>query len=207
MTVEEKFSKLLGRELTTDEQLEFTKLARVLDIGDNDALWSVVVLLYLYQSKYAQIPAKIETAANAAANSAATKSQEQINDAVAALAPTIQKTVERSAQAAMGRLQIIPTSIASIAAVVVLGLYGGGCYQIGRRGGDLYYFKAISSDVWWEQMKLANVFAFIIPAFLFSGYLLINSENYDAPKWGYGLVIIAIICTLCLPLKVYGIIH
>jgi hypothetical protein len=205
--LEDKFEKLLGNELTDPQRQELLKMSKTLEIADNDALWSVVALLYSFDARYAKIPQRIEGAANAAAESAAKQAEAQINQAVASLAPAMQKTVEKAANRAVGRLQLAESAGMIYATIVIVGLFGGVCFALGNRSYGMFQEHKISAPVYWEQMKWAISAGFFVPGFLMVGYLVLKDGDYEWQKLGYFLILVGVGVTAVLPLKLLGVIH
>jgi hypothetical protein len=104
--LEDKFEQLLGEPLTDRERQKILKMGKILEIADNDALWTMLALHYCYDRQYAAIPAQIEKAATAAAESSAKQAEAHINEAVKLLAPTVKSEVKRAVKDIVGRVQL-----------------------------------------------------------------------------------------------------
>lgn len=57
-----RLEKLLGRELEQSEKERLQRIQEVLEIGPNDALWSIIAALEYQRSYYEELPQKIRTA-------------------------------------------------------------------------------------------------------------------------------------------------
>jgi hypothetical protein len=200
----EKFEQLLGRELSDRQKQELLRIGKVLEIADNDALWSVVVLLYSFDNRLEKTHKQIERAANAAAESSAKQAEAHINEAVKLLAPSIQKTVERSAQRAMGRLQIAESMWIISLAIVIVGLYGGVCFALGNGSYWMLQQKKITMSSYWQQMQWAIASGFIAPGFVIAVYLVLRDGDYDWQKFGYGLILLGGSIAVILLLNLVG---
>lgn len=205
--LENRFEQLLGRELTDKQRQELLQMSKVLGIADNDALWTVVALMYSFDNRFEKIPQRIERAATAAAESSARQAEAHINEAVKLLAPSIQKTVERASKKAIGRLQLTESMGMIYAAIVMMGIFGGICFSLGNRSYWLLQQKIITGAVYFEEMKWAIPAGFFVPGFVTIGYLILKDGDYEYEKFGYGLIILGIGIALVLPLKLLGVIH
>lgn len=63
-SLDDTFSKLLGRQPTDRERHQLYRIRDALEIKNNDALWLVLMALQHYQSMYEQFPSLIESAAH-----------------------------------------------------------------------------------------------------------------------------------------------
>jgi UTP-glucose-1-phosphate uridylyltransferase len=207
--INEKFEQLLGRELTDKQKQQLLQMGKTLEIADNDALWSIVALLYSFEERFGRIPKLIEQSANAAAESSARQAEAHINEAVKLLAPSIQKTVEKSAQKAMGRLQLTHSLWMVLATILMTGIFGGVCFTMGNGSYMMLMSNKIGTNIYREEMKWAISSGFIVPGFLLVGYLVLKSSDYDdtLERLGYGLMGLGVLIALVLPLKLLGVIH
>ena len=58
-SLENSFSKLLGRQPTETERQQLSRVKSALGLKDNDALWLIIMALQYYDDKYKRIPKEI----------------------------------------------------------------------------------------------------------------------------------------------------
>lgn len=206
-SIENRFEQLLGRELTDKQKQELLQMGKVLGIADNDALWTVVALMYSFDNRFEKIPQRIERAATAAAESSAKQAEAHINEAVKLLAPSIQKTVERASQRAIGRLKLAESMWMIFGGIWVMGVFGGICFALGNGSYAMFQQQKINASDYWEQMKWAVFSGFGVPGFLLVGFLVLRDGDYEWEILGYGLILVGVVITALLPLKLLGVIH
>ena len=112
--------KLLGRELTDDEQERLTRIQDILGIADDDALWDILIALEYQRAFYEALPEKISGASgeivaqlSAAADKEIAHAQSRLAEAVVEHAKTLSTKMRLSAL-------VIP----GLGALVSLLLYG-----------------------------------------------------------------------------------
>lgn len=99
-SLDDIFSRLLGRQATDSERQQLYRVRDALEIKNNDALWLVLMALQHYQSMYEKFPPMIKAtardaliefklAADATANAAANRAKADLANAVAAAAKDV----------------------------------------------------------------------------------------------------------------------
>lgn len=119
--LDESFQKLLGRQPSNDEKQELYRVRDALGLGNNDALWLIIMALQFYHEKYNSIPARIEKAAKTATAESAKQAQSEINKAVATLVPSVKKAVETAAAETIHRIQLGKSIITLWVGAIVIG--------------------------------------------------------------------------------------
>ena len=137
MKIEESFAKAIGRPATDAERERLHRLRDALGLGDNDALWTVVMALEHYDRLYREYPARLgeETAKaieGARAAFAAAAAVEAAR-AGAALAEQVAHTSAKLARRLAERPVAVPWVAAAGAAWV---LFGAVCMAAGAHLGS-----------------------------------------------------------------------
>jgi hypothetical protein len=203
----ERFEEMLGRELTDKEKQELLRMSKTLGIADNDALWTVVSLLYAYNDKYLAIPEQIERAAMAAAQSSAAQSQRYIDESVSLLVPTIKSEIRRAVKEVVGRVQLGESLWTISLAVLMVGMFGAVCFLLGSKTYGMFQERKISAVDFWERTKWAIAWGYSVPALLTSGYLVLKLDDYEWRNLGIFLIGFGVLVAGLLPLKIFGVIH
>ena len=96
--------KLLGRELTEDEQERLARIQDILGIADNDALWDILIALEYQRAFYEALPEKISGASadilaqlSATADKEIAHAQSRLAEAVVEHAKTLSTKMRLSA--------------------------------------------------------------------------------------------------------------
>jgi hypothetical protein len=147
-TPDEAFSRLLGRQPTDAERQRLWAVRDALGLGQNDALWLVLIALEHYQTLYEAIPDRIaaatagaaeqaRSAADTAAEAAAKQTQARMAAAVAAAATKVarQTTGIRWALVVAGAAAAVGLSAVLVAAVVGQQYWRG--FEDGQTVGEL----------------------------------------------------------------------
>lgn len=95
------FKEILGREPDDNDRQQLFRIMQAMGVQDNDAIYSIALLLYSYEEKIGRIPDRIEKAGQeqqealkAGAELAANQAQAGINDSVLALLPNIRADIK-----------------------------------------------------------------------------------------------------------------
>ncbi|MEI8294980.1 MAG: hypothetical protein WCG04_00450 [Alphaproteobacteria bacterium] len=174
--ISDSFKKMLGRDPSDQEMHQMYRVRDALGLKNNDALWVIIMALQHYQNLYAAIPQSISTAAKTAAGSAAVQATANVNNAVAALVPTVEKAVEAAAAGAINRVQVGKSLITVCCAVLLV----GGIFVFGMCCGSHLYDKATRQEAWdgfWSEIRWGVGVGLAAPALLFGGFLVSEEDR------------------------------
>lgn len=184
--LDDSFAKLLGRQPTDGERQELYRVREALGLGNNDALWLVLMALQHYESLYAGIPASIKEAAQRAAGSAAGQAQAEVGRAVAALVPTVESAVGKAAAAAvnraLSRIQLGRSVFTAWLAMVALGVAFGLGWLFGGHVFAAVHGGSLKWGDFWDYTEWGVGIGLVAPAFLLVG--LFVKDDYG----GMGVV-------------------
>ncbi len=210
------FREILGREPDDNDRQQLFRIMQAMGVQDNDAIYSIALLLYSYEEKIGRIPDQIKKAAQeqqealkAGAELAANQAQAGINDSVLALLPNIRADIKsvvgRSASTAIKRIELgrgmfsIWSGGLVAAGLIILGiLIDSGVYR--------YVFthpkqvQAFQTMYGWQI-----VIALVLPPFLGLGLYAIENDYSSESKFAGWLVILISIVTFMVPgLRIMG---
>lgn len=210
------FREILGREPDDNNRQQLFRIMQAMGVQDNDAIYSIALLLYSYEEKIGRIPDQIKKAAQeqqealkAGAELAANQAQAGINDSVLALLPNIRADIKsvvgRSASTAIKRIELgrgmfsIWSGGLVAAGLIILGiLIDSGVYR--------YVFthpkqvQAFQTMYGWQI-----VIALVLPPFLGLGLYAIENDYSSESKFAGWLVILISIVTFMVPgLRIMG---
>jgi hypothetical protein len=210
------FREILGREPDDNDRQQLFRIMQAMGVQDNDAIYSIALLLYSYEEKIGRIPDQIKQAAQeqqealkAGAELAANQAQAGINDSVLALLPNIRADIKsvvgRSASTAIKRIELgrgmfsIWSGGLVAAGLIILGiLIDSGVYR--------YVFthpkqvQAFQTMYGWQI-----VIALVLPPFLGLGLYAIENDYSSESKFAGWLVILISIVTFMVPgLRIMG---
>jgi hypothetical protein len=210
------FKEILGREPDDNDRQQLFRIMQAMGVQDNDAIYSIALLLYSYEEKIGRIPDQIKKAAQeqqealkAGAELAANQAQAGINDSVLALLPNIRADIKsivgRSASTAIKRIELgrgmfsIWSGGLVAAGLIILGiLIDSGVYR--------YVFthpkqvQAFQTMYGWQI-----VIALVLPPFLGLGLYAIENDYSSESKFAGWLVILISIVTFMVPgLRIMG---
>lgn len=212
MSLEETFAKIVGRPASDAERQRLYRIRDALCIQDNDALWTVVMALELYDSLYRRYPEKlaaetakaIEGARQAFAAAAASEASKMH----ARLAKQVARTSRELASKMAGRSAPIPWVTAGAVSVVV---YGAICLSAGAtlgHGARPFWAKhALGAPGWRGLLGLvlgapAGWMAFVLlrPAAASAarrGWRLARGEGEGFDRWvGWAMVAASVLGAL-----------
>lgn len=196
--LDESFSKLLGRQPSDTDRQNLYRVRDALELKNNDALWLVLMALQSYDEMYKAIPAAISKAALNAANGSAVQAQAQVNSAVAALVPTVEKAVEQAAAGAVTRIQL-GTSFLSIWAGTLM-LAAAMC--VGWvMGSGIYTAAAVAKNITWGQFWSQAGWGIGIGAAIPGLIALTFIGKGETKGWQWGTLAAAVCGMLLLGLK------
>lgn len=192
MKFQEVFKRLNGREATTEDILKFERLTTTLETTPGDAMLAVLVALDHYERLYAGIPASIQDAAQKAASGAAQQAQAEVNKAVAALVPTVEKAVSAGARSAIVRENLGKSAITLGLAGLVVGLIFG----VGLLYGARIFAGAESGHLtwpdFWNEVGWSLGLGAAVP-----GMFLLGFANFeDQTTWWQWLILLAAISVI-----------
>ena len=210
------FREILGREPDDNDRQQLFRIMQAMGVQDNDAIYSIALLLYSYEEKIGRIPDQIKKAAQeqqealkAGAELAANQAQAGINDSVLALLPNIRADIKsvvgRSASTAIKRIELgrgmfsIWSGGLVAAGLIVLGiLIDSGVYRYGfAHPKQVQAFQTIYG---WQI-----VIALVLPPFLGLGLYAIENDYSSESKFAGWLVILISIITFMVPgLRIMG---
>lgn len=210
------FKEILGREPDDNDRQQLFRIMQAMGVQDNDAIYSIAILLYSYEEKIGRIPDEIkkagetqQAALRAGAELAANQAQAGINDSVLALLPNIRADIKsvvgRSASTAIKRIEL-GRGMFSLwgggmiaSALIILGiLIDSGVYRsLLANPKQIQSFQTIYG---WQI-----VIALVLPPFLGLGLYAIENDYSSESKFAGWLVILISIVTFMVPgLKVMG---
>jgi len=91
----EQFTTLLGREPSAKEKADLEKLHQELGIGDNDALWTIILALQYHAVLYREIPDKIQNTVVGIHDEIKKIAAEEVKSAQATLANAVVDEAQR----------------------------------------------------------------------------------------------------------------
>lgn len=137
--VVKKYQALLGRPPSRDEAERLERIATVLELRDNDALWSVLVALEDYDRRYRMAPARIEAALAKAVESLRDSADQETRAAAAraieAMAEEAGRIGQQIATKTAGRDRAHWLAIMAAVCATVLLMTGAGSYYAGNKTG------------------------------------------------------------------------
>lgn len=213
------FREILGREPDDHDRQQLFRIMQAMGVQDNDAIYSIALLLYSYEEKIGRIPDEIKKAASeqqealkAGADLGAIQAQDRINSSVLELLPNIRadisKTVGQAATTAIRRIEFsrgIPSLLAMAAiasGLIILGiLIDSGIYRevLLKPNNQVQIQKFFTNYSW----AIANGLA--TPAFLGLGVWMLENTYESQSRFAGWLIISAAIVGFLVPgLKVMG---
>lgn len=210
------FREILGREPDDNDRQQLFRIMQAMGVQDNDAIYSIALLLYSYEEKIGRIPDQIKKAAQeqqealkAGAELAANQAQAGINESVLALLPNIRADIKsvvgRSASTAIKRIELgrgmfsIWSGGLVAAGLIILGiLIDSGVYRyVFTHPKQVQAFQTIYG---WQI-----VIALVLPPFLGLGLYAIENDYSSELKFAGWLVILISIVTFMVPgLRIMG---
>jgi hypothetical protein len=210
------FKEILGRDPKDEDRQQLFRIMQAMGVQDNDAIYSIALLLYSYEEKIGRIPDEIkragetqQAALKASAELAANQAQAGINDSVLALLPNIRADIKsvvgRSASTAIKRIELgrgmfsIWSGGLVAAGLILLGiLIDSGVYRYGfLHPKQIQAFQTIYG---WQI-----VIALVLPPFLGLGLYAIENDYSSESKFAGWLVILISIVTFMVPgLRIMG---
>jgi hypothetical protein len=124
MRAEERLQQLLGREPTDQERQRIMRARKTLGIGDNDALWDVMVLLELHRTYHERIPGELGAVLMKALGEAKITADKVMAASVEKTKADLRKAVvevAREAATATSREKILKTAMV-LTTVIVIGM-------------------------------------------------------------------------------------
>ncbi len=112
--------KLLGRELSEEEQERLARIQDILGIADNDALWDILIALEYQRAFYEALPEKISGASGVILAQLSATADKEIAHAQSRLA----EAVEEHAKTLSTKMRISALVIRGLGALASLLLYG-----------------------------------------------------------------------------------
>ena len=213
------FREILGREPDDSDRQQLFRIMQAMGVQDNDAIYSIALLLYSYEEKIGRIPDEIKKAAleqqvalKAGADLGAIQAQERINDSVLALLPNIRADIKsvvgRSASTAIRRIELgrgmfsIWSGGLVAAGLIILGiLIDSGVYHDVLL--DPHNQKKI--QIFQANYGWAIAIGLAAPPFLGLGlYALENDYNTESKFVGWLIIVVSIVGFLVPGLKVMG---
>jgi hypothetical protein len=210
------FREILGREPDDNDRQQLFRIMQAMGVQDNDAIYSIALLLYSYEEKIGRIPDQINKAAceqqealKAGAELAANQAQAGINESVLSLLPNIRADIKsvvgRSASTAIRRIELgqgmfsIWSGGLVAAGLILLGiLIDSGVYR--------YWLlhpkqvKTFQTIYGWQI-----VIALVLPPFLGLGLYAIENDYSSESKFAGWLIILISIVTFMVPgLRIMG---
>ena len=210
------FREILGRDPEDSDRQQLFGIMQSMGVQDNDAIYSIAILLYSYGDKFSKIPGDIETAAKthqealtAAADLAAIQAQTRINDAVLTLLPNIRADIRadvgRSAGAAFKRIELgrgmfsLWGGAMIAAALIILGiLIDSGVYRLLLTNPK--QVQAFQTIYGWQI-----AIALSLPPFRGLGiYALQDDYNNELKLAGWLIIVASVVGFLVPGLKIMG---
>jgi hypothetical protein len=141
VTFQERFALVFGREPTDKEKQEYTRFVTTIGVSENDAL----LMFFLFQQRnldqLAEIPRRIEQAAQATEKAAqaqiATNVSKAATEAVPLLVDMVNKQVENAVQDRAEAMQYKWIAISCVAAFLTIAAALGLGYQVGLKEASL----------------------------------------------------------------------
>ncbi len=205
-SVEDAFTRMLGRTPSDHERQRLYRVRDALGLGNNDALWLVLLALDHYDTLYGQIPARIA----AKAKEVLEREQGAIEAVIRAKTAEVQASLAKAVEATVDRVATHKATTARIEAwawaFVGVFAFGAFCTMIGwfMGGGKLHYWHDSSSVVMQILSMVYSIQAgyLITPAFmvaigvpLYRAVQLLQAEPDFSESWpvyaaaiGLGLV-------------------
>jgi len=180
MKFQDVYKRLNGKEATTEDVLRFERLTATLETTPNDALLAVLVALDHYETLYGKIPASIKDAAQKAATSAAEQAQAEVNKAVAALIPSVEKAVADGARNAIVVQSVGKSAITLILASLII----GAVFATGVLYGARILDYAAKGHLTWGYF-LSNIGWTIAAGAAVPGMLMLFAANFEEEKTWY----------------------
>ncbi len=116
----EHIEKLLGRELSEEEQERQARIQNILGIADNDALWDILIALEYQRTFYEALPDKISGTSGAIFAQLSAAADKEIAHAQSRLA----EAVVEHAKNLSTQMRLSALVIPGLGALVALLLYG-----------------------------------------------------------------------------------
>ena len=116
----EHIEKLLGRELSEEEQERLARIQNILGIADNDALWDILIALEYQRTFYEALPDKISGTSGAIFAQLSAAADKEIAHAQSRLA----EAVVEHAKNLSTQMRLSALVIPGLGALVALLLYG-----------------------------------------------------------------------------------
>lgn len=144
------FEKLLGRQPTDSERQQLYKVRDALELGNNDAIWLVIMVLQHYETMYGKFPKLIASAAQKSLetfkNSTEAAAKASMEAAKADLALAVKEASEKTARAVAGTDRT--RWIAACAITVTLGALclGGSAYYVGQQSGRVAGYEMAKDE-------------------------------------------------------------
>ena len=141
--IERRFEELTGKRLTDVDARRLHKIKEDLRLGYDDALWSILLALEMYQKLYGAIPKRIrdeaekvlastKSAAEAVANEAIQKAHLAVAKSIAETAQQVARDVAVSGRARSWRITAIVISVSIVVVSLVFTAYWHFAYRQGR---------------------------------------------------------------------------
>lgn len=138
-TVEDSFTKLLGRQPSDQERQTVIRTRDALNLKNNDALWLVLIVLGHYETLYSRFPSLIEKAATSVTDRVKAAAEAELKAAAAGTHAELAKSVARTANDIADRAASAKRStwfaMAFTAAAVMLMGIGVGMFRVGASSG------------------------------------------------------------------------
>lgn len=135
----EKYRLLFGEKPDPKATAKLDHLAKVLNISDNDALWSVILVLQQYDTAYKLAPSRIQLTVDTLLEKVQTtvdaQTQTAAERAVNAMAQDVSKIAREVADQTTGRDQAKWMSIMAGVCAIVLLIAGGSGFYFGHKTG------------------------------------------------------------------------
>ena len=112
--------KLLGRELSEEEQKRLARIQDILGIADNDALWDILIALEYQRTFYEALPEKISGASGAILGQLSAAADTEVAHAQSRLA----EAVVEHAKNLSAKMKLSALVIPGLGALTALLLYG-----------------------------------------------------------------------------------
>jgi len=206
--LDDSFSKLLGRQPTDDERQKLYRTKDAFELKDNDAFWLIIMALQHYELLHENIPASIAKAAKISAENAAEQAQAHLEEAVAALVPTVEIAVGKAAAAAvnnaLGRLQLGRSIFSAWLAMIVVGVAFGLGWIFGSHIMALWQSGTVKAFEFWRITGLGIGVGLAAPAFLLIG-LFVKDDHGNQGIIGWSAIGFSAILMTNLALKVWNV--
>ena len=210
------FREILGREPDDNDRQQLFRIMQAMGVQDNDAIYSIALLLYSYEEKIGRIPDQIKKAGQeqqealkAGAELAANQAQAGINESVLSLLPNIRADIKsvvgRSASTAIKRIELGR----GMFSIWSGGLVAAGLILFGILiDSGVYRYWLMSSKKILDFQTIYGwqiVIALVLPPFFGLGLYAIENDYSSESKFAGWLVILISIVTFMVPgLRIMG---